>query len=71
MKFHLTQTSLDLECSEIIEIDTLEELLKFINENGQIVFGECYYPEFIKKEIIEKHGFVPKYEIEIYDTWRE
>lgn len=41
-----------------IEIATLDDLLKFIGEYGQIVIGPCYY----NSDYIE---------IEIYDDYRE
>ena len=56
MKFKLTRTS-DWHFEDEIEIDTLEKLINFIEENGkQIVL-------FIEDDKLP--------EIEIYDAWRE
>ena len=46
----------DVEQHIIIEINTLEELLEFQNEHGQLIMGRC-----------DKEGLW----LEIYDSYRE
>ena len=59
MKFEVTRTS-DWDYKEEIEIDTLEQLMNFCKENGQIVLTPS-------APVVRK--YLPS--IEIYDTWRE
>lgn len=42
----------------VVEINSLKDLLRFIDKYGQVVIQESDYKEY-------------PYEIEIYDTWRE
>lgn len=51
----------DDQDAHYINIDTLDELLRFVDKHGQIVI----YPNNLK----EYDGV--DYEIEIYDKWRE
>ena len=43
----------------VIEIDTMEELLEFVGESGEVVLS------------VNDHGLTPCMEIEIYDSYRE
>lgn len=63
MKFVLTKTSSYNFC-EIIEVNTLEELIKLIRDNGEKVVI-CLHENDILSHIYQ----FP--EIEIYDDWRE
>lgn len=47
----------------IVEINSLDDLMKFIDKYGKIVISKKY--DFIKTK--PEHN----YEIEIYDYWRE
>ena len=42
----------------VIEINSLDELLQFVQKYGRVVIQDSQYKEY-------------PYEIEIYDTWRE
>ena len=55
-KFNIEKTS-DPYYTEIKEINTIEELMDFVDKNGDIV--------------IRDNPFGPYRVIEIYDTWRE
>ena len=57
MKFKVKKTS-DWNYSENVDISTLEELMEFADDNGQL--------------IISPHNPITKQpSIEIYDDWRE
>lgn len=61
MKFNVTRTS-DWEYREQVNINTLEELMKFADDNGEIIITP-YNP------VVNVTGGLPS--IEIYDDWRE
>lgn len=68
-KFIVTKTS-DFEYGDIVNINSLEELLSFVRKNGDIIISERIEP------VMQEDGkcrFEPsgKYMIEIYDTYRE
>ncbi len=58
MKFYVTRTS-DWKYKEQVEINTLEELIDFVRDNGDIIIQKPYpYRDNLPS-------------IEIYDDWRE
>lgn len=59
MKFNVTKTS-DWGYRKTIEINTLEELMKFVEDNDEIVLIPSHK---FKEDVLPT--------IEIYDTWRE
>ena len=61
MKFEVSKTS-DWTYRKQIDIKTLEELMEFVNDNGQIIITP-YDP------IVDVIVGLPS--IEIYDDWRE
>jgi len=62
MKFIVTKTS-DYRYEEIVEINTLEELLEMYNKYGDIIITDNFVND-------EKYSDI-KLEIEIYDGYRE
>lgn len=80
MKFYITQTS-DSDYAEVEEINTIEELLTFCKNHGNCL---CLYPNWSTSEndVVDmiswgvseekaKEISSCKYQIEIYDDWRE
>lgn len=61
MKFNVTKTS-DWKYHEQVSISTLEELMKFVDDNGEIIIIQ-------HNPIMNVTGALPT--IEIYDDYRE
>lgn len=69
MEFFVTKTS-DWDYKEHIEINTLEELLKFVKENGDIIIQNPYpYRENLYS--IEITDALPISDCDDYDDYRE
>lgn len=63
MKFAVTRTS-DYDYVKKVEINTLEELIAFFKENGDIIISRNYDKDILKISDCD-------YAIEIYDYYRE
>lgn len=72
MKFYVTKTS-DWKYEEVIELNTLEELLEFVNKNGEIILDKNWLFKTTKEQIPDATEISREapFEIEIYDTYRE
>lgn len=68
MKFNVTRTS-DWGYEEQIEINSLEELISFIKEQGSCIVTVPMVPIGIEGTDSFKKSLIPS--IEIYDDWRE
>ena len=73
MKFKITQTSIRSQEERTEEFNTLEDLLKFVDENGDIIIMDNYdyKPNPNGKGVIRVTNSEKPYEIEIYDYYRE
>lgn len=63
MKFVKTKSS-DWDYREIIEINSLQDLLDLCKNEGRFIINKTEYKG-------DKYSKTDGWEIEIYDTWRE
>lgn len=71
MKVNITSTSSFYDENLLIEVDTIEDAIKYLHEHPEELkkLTEERYPDnFV---LTKSPGYDFDYQLEIYDTWRE